>query len=95
MRFVAITSVKPSVLANPPADYPLHLQEEAAQTRQALVDGVFLDVWLKADRTGLVVIVEADSDQAATALFAEFSLVHALYADVQIIALTSFWRPKA
>ncbi|MDT5071923.1 MAG: hypothetical protein QOH82_1243 [Mycobacterium sp.] len=90
VQFVAITTVKPSVIANPPADYSLHLQEESAQTRRALGDGVFHQAWLKADLSGVVVILEAASLMAATAWFDDFSLVHAQYADVQITALDPF-----
>jgi hypothetical protein len=90
VQFVAITTVKPSVLSNPPADYSLHLQEQAGQTRRALADGVFRQAWLKADLTGVVVILEAASPRAARAWFDEFSLVHAQYADVQITALDPF-----
>ena len=90
MQFVVITTVKPSVIANPPADYSLHLQEEAAQTRRALADGTFRQAWLKADLSGVVVILEATSSTAAAAWFEDFSLVHAQYADVQITALDPF-----
>ena len=90
MQFLAITSVKPSVAAHPPGDYALHLQEEAAQTRRALAEGIFHQAWVKADLTGVVVILEAESAGAATALLTDFSLVSVLYADLQIIALDPF-----
>ena len=93
MQFVAITTVKPSVVAHPPADYPLHLDEEAEQMRRALATGVFHQAWLKADRSGVVAVLEADSMRAAKALLDEFSLVNAQYADVQIIGLDPFPKP--
>jgi hypothetical protein len=93
VQFVAITTVKPSVLANPPPDYALHLEDEAAQTHRALADGVFHQAWLKNDLSGVVVTLEAGSSAAAAALLDEFSLVKAGYADVQIVAIDAFPRP--
>lgn len=93
MQFVAITTVKPSVAAHPPADYALHLREEAAQTHRALADGVFHHAWLKNDLSGVVIILEANSSRAAAEMLDEFSLVKARYADVQIVAIDAFPKP--
>jgi hypothetical protein len=92
VQFVAITTVKPSVAAHPPADYALHLQEEAAQTHRALAEGVFHQAWLKNDLSGVVIIFEAESSTTAAEMLGEYSLVKAHYADLQIVAIDSFPR---
>ncbi len=93
MQFVAITTVKPSVVAHPPADYTLHLQEQTAQTHRALADGTFRQAWHKNDLSGVVVILEAASSKAAAYLLGEYSLVKARYADVEVVAIESFPPP--
>jgi hypothetical protein len=93
VEFVAITTVRPSVLANPPADYALHLEDEAAQTHRALADGVFHQAWLKNDLSGVVITFEAESSAAAAALLDDYSFVKAGYADVQIVAIDAFPTP--
>ena len=83
-------SVRPSVAAHPPGGYALHLQEEAAQCRRAFADGIFHQAWAKADRTGVDVVLEAESVEGAAALLADLSLTKARYAGLQIVALDPF-----
>jgi uncharacterized protein YciI len=93
VQFVAITTVKPSVAVHPPADYALHLQEEAAQTHRALADGVYLHAWQKHDLTGAVIILEAASLAAATAVVEQHPFVKARYADLDVVAIDPFPPP--
>jgi hypothetical protein len=93
VQFVAITTVKPSVVAHPPADYALHLKEESEQTHRALADRVFHAAWLKNDLSGVVIIFEAKSSKAAAEVLDEYSLVKAGYAGLQTVAIDSFPRP--
>jgi hypothetical protein len=94
VQFVAITTVKPSVVAHPPADYALHLQEQTVQTHRFLADGTFRQAWHKNDLSGVVVILEATSSKAAADLLGEYSLVKARYADVEVVAIDSFPPPS-
>lgn len=90
MRFIVITTVKPSVAANPPADYVRHLDEEVAQTRRGFSDGVISQAWHRADGSGIVVVFDADSPESANAMIADFWLVRAGYVDVEVVPLHDF-----
>jgi muconolactone delta-isomerase len=90
MQFLVTVAVNPEKAKAPP---PQDLAEaEAEVVRGLYMDGLIRQIWVHADRSGAVMIVEAESAEAAAEKFATLPLVReGVLQTPQVVALAPYW----
>lgn len=74
-----------------PEDFAQHLDAEMARARQLYQRRIFRSIWGREGRLGVVVLMEADSLDAATQIWNTLPLVAHGMIRVQILPLIAYW----
>lgn len=88
-EFVAITERNHDQFT--PEDFAQHLDAEMARARLLYDQRIFRTIWGRDERRGVVVLMEADSAEAATQIWNTMPLVAHGMIRVQILPLVAYW----
>ena len=97
MQFLVTAKLKDKFTkgSGPPDDFSSKAQQDMVSTKRLYAEGIIRHVWQNGENTGVVLLLEAASEDAITELWEGFPLIKAGYLDVNIEALNPYpgFRP--